>query len=257
MTSIVGILCGDGVVIGADSSATFGSSLQCLTVEQPTRKVHIVNNRVIVAGTGQIGLGQRFTDVVKRLDDANSLNCAPLEAVKQVTRNVIKDFMSTSAPAKQYGALLAFVAKDKPCLCEFGVDDLQPELKTEDIWYVSMGSAQRITDPFLALMREVYWVSGPPSLQDGVFAAMWTLDHAISVNPGGVNGPPCIATLSQHNGKLRAEYVEDAQLWEHKQSVVELKKLMREFRQSHHAEPARPLPEAPSAVPGTRSQGDV
>lgn len=57
MTILVGLLCKEGIVIGADSSATFGSA-QFRTIEQPTDKIEIIDNQIIVAGTGQIGLGQ-------------------------------------------------------------------------------------------------------------------------------------------------------------------------------------------------------
>lgn len=65
MTAIVGILCKDGIVIGTDSSATFSASTTS-TIEQPVKKISIIENRVIVAGSGQIGLDQRFCDVVKQ-----------------------------------------------------------------------------------------------------------------------------------------------------------------------------------------------
>ena len=48
-----------------------------------------------------------------------------------------------------------------------------------------MGSGQPITDPFLALMRSIFWGDGLPTVQDGTFAVTWALEHAIEVNPGG------------------------------------------------------------------------
>ena len=59
MTILVGILCKDGVVVGTDSSATFAAG-QFRTIEQETKKIDIISGQIIVAGTGQIGLGQRF-----------------------------------------------------------------------------------------------------------------------------------------------------------------------------------------------------
>jgi 20S proteasome alpha/beta subunit len=57
MTSIVAIRCKDGVVMGADSSATFGDGGHVRTIEQLTdRKIEIVGNttKLIIAGTGYI-----------------------------------------------------------------------------------------------------------------------------------------------------------------------------------------------------------
>jgi 20S proteasome alpha/beta subunit len=68
MTAIVGIRCKDGVVIGADSSATFTDGGQVRTIEQPTeKKIEIIGDKVIVAGTGSVGHGQRFCAVVRKL----------------------------------------------------------------------------------------------------------------------------------------------------------------------------------------------
>ena len=41
MTSVVGILCKDGVVVGTDSSATFDNG-QIRTIEQPFEKIEIM-----------------------------------------------------------------------------------------------------------------------------------------------------------------------------------------------------------------------
>jgi hypothetical protein len=57
MMIIVGTRCKDGVVIGADSSVTFGASPT--QREQPTdRRIEIVGGEVIVAGTGFVGQQQ-------------------------------------------------------------------------------------------------------------------------------------------------------------------------------------------------------
>lgn len=85
----------------------------------------------------------------------------------------------------QYGALVGFTLGDKPFLCEFAVADFQPEFKTEMMWYGSMGSGQAITGPFWALMREVFWDKGPPTVQDATFAASCHLFFScLTVQPG-------------------------------------------------------------------------
>jgi hypothetical protein len=55
MTSVVGALCKDGVVVGSDSAATFVAG-GMRTIEQPTEKLVVVRDHIIVAGTGQVGL---------------------------------------------------------------------------------------------------------------------------------------------------------------------------------------------------------
>ena len=68
MTAIVGIRCKDGVVIGTDSSTTFGDARVLRTIEQPTgHKLEIIDDTLIVTGTGYVGHQQRFCEVVRKL----------------------------------------------------------------------------------------------------------------------------------------------------------------------------------------------
>lgn len=224
MTLIVGLRCQDGVVIGSDSSTTFTTSIPNLnTIEQPTKKVSIIENKIIVAGTGQVGLGQRFNATVEKSWGEGifkGTNNTPLEIAKRLCAAGIKDFAETQARPGQYGALVAYPCGKKYCLCEFSVSDFQPELKDEKIWYVSMGSGQSIADPFLGLLRKVFWKSSPPKLPEGIFAVAWTLQHGIELNSGGINGPWQIAVLTPDDkADLRARLLDDAELAEHVDNV--------------------------------------
>lgn len=231
MTAIVGVLCRDGVVLGSDSSTTFSTGQQ-LTIEQRSTKLEIVGEHVIIAGTGAVGLGQRFRAVVQQALDANLLDGDRLTAVKSITRAALLDLQQTFARTGQYGALVAFRNQDAPCLCEFAVTDFQPELKTGDkIWYCSMGITQPITDPFLGLLRDVFWEAGPPSVQEGVFAVTATLEHAIALNTGGVNAPMQIAVLRRDvDGVWRAKHLTKEEVYEHSQSVRAARDYLRGFR---------------------------
>jgi hypothetical protein len=66
LTVIIGILCEDGVVIGSDSSATYGPSPMVRTIEHESLKIEILRGNVITATTGAIGLAQRFRDEAER-----------------------------------------------------------------------------------------------------------------------------------------------------------------------------------------------
>ena len=57
-------------------------------------------------------------------------------------------------------------------------------------------------------MRDIYWRDSLPNLHDGLFAVTWTLQHAIDINVGGVNGPIHMAVLETIKGKLEAGLLE-------------------------------------------------
>jgi len=245
MTSIVGVLCNDGVVIGADSAATFSAG-QLRTMEQPTEKLEVLAGRIIVAGTGAIGLGQRFCAAALKVwnDNQGFPRHPALDISKAMCKAALEDFSSTYAKMGQYGALVAFPAQNKFHLCEFGVEDFQPEMKTEKLWYASMGCAQQITDPFLGFIREVFWDNGLPSVHDAINAVTWTLDHAISLNTGGVNGPIRIAVLGCDNkNQVKARLLSEAELGEPRQYIDEAKNVLRGFRlESQNGGLAEPPP---------------
>ena len=158
MTILVGLLCEDGVVIGSDSSATFVRSDRQPTIEQPTKKVQIVEGRAILAASGAIGLGQRFHAVVEQYwKDGKNKRKDRIQIGKELCTAGLNDFRSTFLDRANLGAILAFSSGDDFHLCEFEAGSFQPEFKNEDLWYVSMGSGQQLCDPFLGLMRKVFW----------------------------------------------------------------------------------------------------
>ena len=202
---------------------------------------------VLVGGTGQSGLGQRFCAVVRDHYRNAVFARSALRGATLLATKTMDDFKKTYVKLGQYGALVAFPAENAFHLCEFAVADFQPEMKTEQLWYASLGSAQTITDPFLALMRDVFWQTDLPTVHDAIFATTWTLQHAIKVNPGGVNGPVRIAVLEQQaDGSCRARLLDKNDLLEHSQNIDAAKELLRQFQREHRAGDENDVPDLPS-----------
>jgi 20S proteasome alpha/beta subunit len=246
MTILIGIKCKDGIIIGSDSSATFSSG-QIRTIEQSTKKIEIIDDKIIIAGTGQIGLGQRFCNQVNqgwRNGHFKSLNGVGMAT--KMCQLALEDFRNTYVQPGEYGALVAFHADHSLHLCEFPPNDFQPELKTESIWYASMGSGQMIADPFLGLMRKIFWDDGMPTLQDGIFIATWALQHAIDVNPGGVNGPIQLALLKKdEKNNAVAKMLLDDELNEHLQNVEGVIEHLRKYKDILAGNCTKEAPEIP------------
>ena len=91
MTLIVGIRCSNGVVIGTDSAATFGPFVLTPTISQLyQQKISIIDDRIIIAGTGAIGLGQRFTAIAKQhWGDAEFRNKSDVEIGKILSQGAL------------------------------------------------------------------------------------------------------------------------------------------------------------------------
>jgi 20S proteasome alpha/beta subunit len=122
VTAIVGIRCKDGVVVGADSSATFGDGGGRGVIEQSTnRKIEIIGESIVIAGTGALGHMQRFSAVIQGLWNQKAFQGkTDIEIGKMLSSGGINDFRQTGAMNNlQFAAIVAYPAvNDQPCLCE-------------------------------------------------------------------------------------------------------------------------------------------
>ena len=225
MTVIVGVRCTNGVVVGSDSAMTFGAGPGMVTIEQQhPNKISIVRERIIVAGTGQTGLGQRFIYEVEKLWENNEIRNSPtVEIGRKLSEAVVKNFSSTKAPRGEFGALVALPVNNVAELVEIQMSDLQPDVKTGDVWYASMGAGQSIADPLLGFVREAFWRTGAPkNLREGVFASTFVLKLACSMSPFGVAPPLQMAMLyrdRENKGQWTARRLSQPELLEHEESV--------------------------------------
>lgn len=241
MTLIVAVLCEDGIVVGADGAATLGVPGQ-MTVRQPVRKLSIIEDRIIIGTSGPVGLGQRLADELASIWKSRELLSKSPEAAMghlrvkffnhisvemqaaSMARNVIGSAANASAVSQ---TILALPIGKRLCLIQFDQQGA-PELATTDLPFIAIGSGQPIADPFLAFLRRVLWRHGCkaadplPQLGDGITGALWTLQHAILTNPGGVSDPIQMVILRKDGGDYSARELADAELAEHKQAIAAL-----------------------------------
>lgn len=246
MTVLVGVLCQDGVVVGSDGSATFAAAPQLSTIEQPVRKTFLVGNDVIFATTGAGGLGQRLEYILlqMRQQTRDWLTLHHLEIALRISQGMIRNMQTTFLPPGQLGALVAFACRDGFHLCEFALADFQPELKTADTWFVSMGSGQLITDPFFGLLRRTLFRHAQPTLAEGVQAAYWALHNAIDLNTGGINEPIQLAVLRRapDGGSFEARLRSGDELNEHRSAVQAVEEYLADYRRQMTLSLAVPPP---------------
>jgi hypothetical protein len=250
VTIIVGVKCIDGVVIGADSAATSSIGPQRLIQIVSEDKINIVGGKVIIACTGAVGLSQRFHGVVKGAWDAPKkwFQKPMAECLRDLTRATLQDFDHTAVPryplqqgGLQFGSLMAAPMDGGAQLIEFGSLDFQPEIKKDQLHFVSIGSGQVLADPFLAFVSRVLWGAKPPDVQLGAFGLYWVLSHTIQYAPGGVGKPIKIAILKKEKGDWVARSMEGDELQEPEQHVAEIEKLIAGYPkaiiESTHASP--------------------
>ena len=255
MTLIVGIRARDGVVLGADGAATFGTASSS-TIRQPVRKLSIVRGQAVVGVSGPVGLGQRIIAEIEEIWKSKGLaNSTPPQAMTQLRQMVwehIKMEIEVAAVAQKIPGtpaamsavsqtLVAIPCAGRACLFQFDPQGA-PEEATEDLPFVAIGSGQTIADPFLAFLRRIFWRDRLPNLSEGVFATLWTLQHAIHTSPGGVSGPIQIVVAERSKkSAVVARELSESELEEHREAIAHIEdSLMRRFAQPVETETKLP-----------------
>ena len=249
MTLLIGIKCTDGVVIGSDSAVTFADAQGHWTISQfHSKKIEVLDEQIVVAGTGDVGLNQRFIQLVKTnwQNRTNQPGEGAVELGRRISSRTIENFASTGlTPIHEYGRYGALVAVPLGrCgeLIEFPFD-LQPELKTDENWYVSMGSGQAVADPLLGLVRSIFWKEGPPNRQEGIFAVTLVMELAFTMAPAGVSAPIQIATLQpEDDHNFASRRLSEDELTEHRSVAENALTYFRGFKERQIPETQIPSP---------------
>ncbi len=234
MTLIIGVKCGDGIVIGGDTIVTYGSPATYSAIEQEiASKITIEKNDVIVAYSGAVGMSQLVKERLFTKWDAikmQEVGPARHEISRQLWSEVEPALQRAHAMAQLVGAqaldsiwfnfLVTLPLNDKSELLCFD-EQAQSEMVTADVPFVAIGSGQAIALPFLAFVKRVIWKDlMPKTIGDGISGVLWTLQHVIKVNAGlGVGGEPTIAALQKQQGVWKAQMLDDYSLDEHKQAI--------------------------------------
>ncbi len=253
MTILVGLYCDDGVVIAADSVATSAHGRTPTISGLATSKIEIVKDQVIIATTGAVGLGQRFRFLVGKAYEDKKFQENAHNVSTHLSRVAMMDFQNTGVPKHPamgfgFGALVAAPVQGAHHLIEYDAVDFQPEQKSASLLFVSMGSGQPIADPFLGFLKRVFWPSRRPTLREGIFGAIWTLSHTISLAPGGIGGEPHVAVLEKgEKGRWNSRILADEEIAEHKDHCRAIEKGIGGYftDAAKHAESGGQTPEVP------------
>ena len=252
MTLIVGVRCSDGVVLGADSGATYvaGNVAGTPTAMQPTEKLHIIDSEVIMGVSGSVGLGQLYRDRISTLwfQNLKEGEVTIEDTQRQVSKAIFEDANVAAGRAKSIigpnginlvttHSLLALPtgSRTNPTLLQ--IDFLgATEAASEALPFVSIGSGQPIADPFLAFLRRVFWNNNTPTIQDGIFATVWTLQHVINDSANRFSPPVTVAVL----GENRARHLPPEEVADHLQHIDDFERDMRSSRTPAGSIPAPP-----------------
>jgi len=212
LTLIVGIACSDGIVLASDSAATFAMEGMPTIGQQQVTKIQTLSEVVLYASTGAVGISQLIANSLKTRWDKKEFSGigTPEEMMHKIGVGIcelVRPYLESANLTRSLNkdpspslckCIVGIPVKKKPCLLTFDYNGA-PEAVSAELPFVSMGCAQGIADPFLALLRRLLWQPGstsPPTIAEGRLVAAWTIEHARLTNPGGVGGPIQLSTLS-------------------------------------------------------------
>jgi len=264
VTLIIGIKCQDGIVLGADGAATFVTpTLQQTTVQQ-VRKIRCIKGRLAIASAGPWGLGQHYAGALEQLWTNNGLSVSmPHEAMAAIKAAFWPHYEPAHKTAEAMAALnslrnLALVNSMTSALIAmqikksvhiFLVDETCTVCELEGSpYFMALGSGQPVAEPFLSFLSRVFWDQKQPTVSQGIFAIVWTLDYAIRCGTYGLGNPKQLVTfLKQSSGKYETHEIEDSELMEHMQAIDSIEKYLAKYP-PRPAEAAEPAPTPPPAA---------
>lgn len=233
MTLIVGVICRNGVVIGADSIATVTTAVE----QQVSDKITIEEDDVIIACSGSAGLSQLIKEELRgRWHEFKQFRCAR-DVRNAVSEAMFSQIEPTAKRAKSAGksfggcdTIVALPINHTPALFQFNALGDSMEI-TSELTFASIGNGSSQADPFLAFLKRILWSDqAPNSTRIAILGVLWTLQHVSRVSAGlGVGEPHRIAVLEKQGGSWVAKLLGEGELSEHRQAIIEAEDALRSF----------------------------
>lgn len=260
MTLIVGILCEDGVALATDRQGTNNTLIPLAkqpVVAQATivgvTKVVSLGTSGLLASAGNPAIGDEYEFALKKHHPGfpGRRTDVAIDKMKGDIRGVIDPHLKTAAIAapllgsQAYGeatieCLLIGHFNDGPKLLQIqreGTFDIaKPENPIRTI-----GSGQLHAEPFLYFLKKTFWPERLPTVQEGILAACWTIEHAIEVGAPMV-GLGCNAySLSKESGKYKISQVSPEHMQGHRDFIAAARQQLRELANLRQTTPAEGL----------------
>ncbi|MCY3906231.1 MAG: hypothetical protein OXF63_03150 [Anaerolineaceae bacterium] len=238
MTSILGIQCRDGIVIGADSMITMRAAHGDIQLDGI--KVHLLGERGIVAFAGDVGVSQSVLDHLETqwsliADAENKMEARELilQSVQRAT-GFQPGVPERPVERPDFACLVGLTIQNKPVLWMF-MDTPPAREARNGLYFLTAGSGQHFVFLFQKFLERIFWRGAAPStISEGIFSAMWTLSHIIDANATlGIGGPPQIAVLEARapDGDWHARLLTASEFGEHQQQIQTLESAMRQVKE--------------------------
>lgn len=250
MTVVVAFFCSDGIVIGADSMIT--PNMGGINVgHHHGQKISVLSGPQLFAFAGDHGQSERVRIMA---DGSHAMleKCGhAIDYPIAISTSIVQQFQKTGL-GNNIGtnSILAYSHNQTISCCVFE-GAMQPRLLDRDHYYVALGSGKLSADPFLRFLTDVFCDGAQPTTAEAIFLAVWTVQHVIDVNPGGVAAPIRIGTYRfGEDGNPSGNLLTSDEIGEHVQAVASAANALREWRHALQVVEDKDIPAQPDAPRG-------
>ena len=251
MTVVVAFHCSDGVVVAADSMLT--PAIGGINVGHHSGiKCSVITGPQIFAFAGDQGQAARFKLFAETMAANASAATHPLLHCVSLSQAILTQLSQTGIAPKDVwtNTILGFLHSGS-CHCCVFEGNMQPRMLDQNHYYVALGSGKMSADPFLRFVSDTFCTPGQaPKVHLATFLAIWTVQHVIDVNPGGVAGPIRIAVFEKDaSGSYVARELPTSEIEAHGQAIDAAAQALRDWRNGIQSGAAAGNVPAPPTAP--------
>lgn len=206
-------------------------------VRMDGEKIHLLpDNRGIVAFSGDLDASQFVLDDLREHWSAIQ-NSERRNEVKNLISDSIRRVLGDEKDQlewPEFSALIALPIQKEASLLLFSGTQ-RPKEASDGNYILRAGTGGPFALLFQKFLDHVFWNGkAPPSISDGVFSGLWTLNYIIETNAMGVGGAPSIAVLEKTDdqGTLRSRLLPNHELDEYQQLVESIESEMRQVKEN-------------------------
>ncbi len=165
MTVVLGLLCKDGVVLGADGASSIVDRNLNIGYEKARIKIWLEGNTTLGATAGRAEFGQSCRYGVRRLlqDSASPLTDV-LAFGDALSAFVRQDFEKWGLKFEGDEALIAVDLGKRPGLFQLSGFNMFPSIIQPESWSQAIGNSSQIIEPFFEFLKDTFWSDALPTV---------------------------------------------------------------------------------------------
>ncbi len=232
MTVVLGLLCKDGVVLGADGASSIVDRNLNIGYEKAKIRIWSEGNTTLGATAGSAEFGQSCRYGVKKLLQDSASPPTDVRAFGDAWSAFVRqDFEKWDLKFEGDEALIAVDLGKRPGLFKLSGCNMFPSIIQPEAWSQAIGNSSQIIESFFEFLKDTFWSDALPTVAAARLGATWAVQHTIETRGLGVNGPVNVGELRGGHGN-RPYIAPRADIEE---CLEAMKDMLKQYLLSQHA----------------------